>query len=185
VSIASAKSWQLIADRLASESSERRRDMLAAVAEHVVAEVGGDIPALMATMVPEPQYHFWGNPSGSPGPRGRAETEAHYQQLIATGMSRLEFVVSRVVVDDENVVTEGLFRHALSGGLLGPLGASADGLSIEPGRSYLVEYLALVIWPITPEGKIAGEDIYFGTAPTVVRALEPGELPHLGLVDRI
>jgi hypothetical protein len=168
---------------LAAETSERRRAILTIVATHVEAEVRGDIPALMETLVPDPQYHFWGAVPTS-GPKGRAETEAHYQGLVATGMNRLEFAVDRVVVDDGNLITEGVFRHAVSGALIEPLGAAATGRPVSPEGWYLVEYRALVVWPVTAEGLIVGEDIFFGSNPQVVRALGSGELPHLGPPDR-
>lgn len=183
VSIEAATSWRLIADRLAAETSERCRAMLAVVATHVEAEVRGDIPALMETLVPDPQYHFWGAVP-TPGPRGLAETEAHYQGLVATGMNRLEFAVDRIVVDNDNVITEGVFRHAVSGTLIEPLSAAATGCLVSDEGWYLVEYRALVVWPVTAEGLIVGEDIYFGSNPQVVRALASGELPHLGPSDR-
>lgn len=177
-----SSSWQMIADRLEAEPSDHRRDLLLRVATHVEAEVRGDIPALMETMIDEPEYHFLGR-SGFAGPKGRVETERHYETLVATGMNRLEFDVTRVIVDDDHVITEGTFRHAVSGPMATAMAPSHDHPDVAAGW-YLVEYQAIVVWPFDASRRIVGEDIYFGTDPTIIRALASGELAHLGPADR-
>lgn len=114
---AARASWSLLAERVAHERDARRRANLEVVARHVEAEVRGDLDALMATLVPEPRYEIWGG-SSSVGPKGREEVVAHYQAMFDSGKSRLEYEVTRVVVDDDSVVTEGVFRHAYTGSAL-------------------------------------------------------------------
>src|ERR1700741_2400696 len=63
---------------------------LRAVAEHVDAEVAGEIDRLMATLVSEPAYHIWGA-SKSVGPQGFDEVRANYQSLIRSGKNRLTY----------------------------------------------------------------------------------------------
>lgn len=169
----------MLADRAADEPDPRRRDMLATVARHVEAEVAGDIDELLETLIEEPQYRFWGQ-AGLDGPKGREAVVAHYEMLKASGMNRLEFEVTRVMADDDAVVTEGWFRHAYSGAMAQMM-ASAD--EVDPTTWYLVEYLTLVVWPFDGD-LIVGEDIYFATNPEVVRPLAAGEMAHLGPVDR-
>ncbi|NMH98207.1 nuclear transport factor 2 family protein [Pseudonocardia acidicola] len=178
---AAKASWKLLADRVEQERDPRHRANLEVVARHVEEEVRGDMDALMATLVPEPQYRIWGA-SSSTGPKGHAEVVAHYQAMFDSGKSRLEYEVTRVVVDDDTVVTEGIFRHAYTGATLAGRVVAADEVDLE--RWYLVEYHALVVWPIGADGLIEGEEIYAGEPPRIVRALEPGECPHLGPVDR-
>jgi hypothetical protein len=174
-------SWRLLADRLETETDPRRRANLAVVARHVAEEVRGNVPALMTTLVPEPVYRIWGA-SASTGPRGHAEVVAHYEAMLPSGKNRLEFEVTRVVVDDDTVVTEGIFRHAYRGSTVaGRLGGSA---AVDPDTWYVVEYQCLVVWPISADGLIEGEEIYAGEPPRIVRALQPGECPHLGPVRR-
>jgi limonene-1,2-epoxide hydrolase len=174
----------MIADRLEAETDPRRKALLAVVAEHVEAEVRGDVDALMQTLVDDPQYHFYGA-QGTDGPKGHDNVIAHYNGLNAAGMNRLEFDVFRVVVDDDHVITEGWFRHAVPPMIAEMLtGTKPEHGYGMPPEWYLVEYLCLVVWPATPEGKLIGEDIYFGTPPRIVRPLAPGEAPHLGPPER-
>lgn len=178
---AARRSWRLLADKIDAEADPRRRANLEVVARHLVEEVRGDIPALMETLVAEPVYRIWGA-SSSTGPKGAAEVAAHYEAMVASGKNRLEYELSRVVVDDDTVVTDGVFRHAYRGDTLaGRLGAAADVL---PDSWYLVEYQAVVVWPISADGRIEGEEIYAGEPPRIVRELGPADCPHLGPVDR-
>ncbi|MFC9556311.1 nuclear transport factor 2 family protein [Rhodococcus sp. NPDC056960] len=176
-----AKTWRLLADRAAAEQNPRLRANMEIVARHVEAEVRGDIPALMATLVPEPRYQVWGA-STSVGPQGYDEVAEFYRAAIRIGKNRLEFEIGRVVVDRDTVLTEGVFRHAYSGAMLTARGY--EGLQDDSSAWFLVEYQALIVWPISAEGLILGEDMYAGEAPRIVRRLDAGELDHLGPVDR-
>ncbi|WP_280218355.1 nuclear transport factor 2 family protein [Nocardia neocaledoniensis] len=172
-------SWQLLVDAIASEPDPRRRRNMEIVAEHVVHEVAGDIPALLATLVPEPTYRFWG-PTESRPAQGQTAVEAHYRSLIQTGKNRLEFHITRVIADHDNVVTEGEFRFAYRGRDVTML-SNAPERPVDENARYLVAIHCLIVWPISPEGLILGEDIFAGEPPRVIRQLEPGEMPHLGL----
>lgn len=174
-------SWQLLTDAIGAERDPRRRHNLQIVAEHVVHEVAGDIPALMSTLAPDPVYHFWG-PTGTPPARGEAAVEAHYRSLTETGKNRLEFRISRVVVDHAHVVTEGEFRFAYQGADVLALPSAPD--VADSGAWYLVATHCLILWPIDENGLIRGEEVYAGEPARVLRRLAPGELPHLGPVSR-
>ncbi len=177
-----ARTWQLLADRVADERDPRAKANLEIVARHVEAEVRGDIPELMATLTAEPWYSFVGA-TDSVGPEGYDAVEGHYESLVATGKNRLEFEVTRVVADEQTVITEGVFRHAYTGQTL--LGRRFTGdAELDPTAWYFVEYQALVVWRMTPDGLIEGEDIYAAEPPRVLGRLAPGERPHLGPVNR-
>jgi hypothetical protein len=175
-------SWSLLTARLAAETDPQRRRCLEVVARHIVAEVAGDLDALKKTLVDSPQYTFWGGDS----PRCLStmeEVEAFYVENMRMGKSRLSFDLTRVVVDDRTVITEGVFRHVVRGEFL-PGRRLPDGGPLDPGTSYLTAYQALVIWPISPDGLIEGEQLYFGQPPhQVQRAVVEGEFPHLGLAS--
>jgi hypothetical protein len=177
-----AASWRLLTDRLAAESDPLRRRNLEVVARHVVAEVAGDLEALERTLVEEPRYTFWGGDSarrlGS-----MADVRDFYVTNIRVGKSRLAFDVTRVLVDEHTVVTEGVFRHVVEGRFL-PGRTLPDGGALDPRTCYLTRYQALVVWPISPEGLIEGEEIYLGQPHQVQRAVAADELPHLGLAAR-
>lgn len=175
---AAERSWQLLTERVLTEADPRRRANLEVVARHVREEVRGDIPALMRTLVAEPHYEVWGA-SESVGPKGRAEVRAFYEAAVESGKNRLEFQISRVTVDDDTVVTEGVFRHAYTGATLVRRGF-ASLTKVDVASWYLVEYQALIVWPIDSDGLIEGEQMYAGEKPRILRRLHPGECGHLG-----
>jgi SnoaL-like domain len=177
-----AQSWRLIADQAAREPDPRRKANLELVARHVDAEVRGDLDDIMKTLVAEPVYHYLGA-SPSPGPQGGAAVRAYYAESVQMGRNRLEFAVDRVVAGDDAVVTEGVFRHAYAGQVLRGRGADAAAVP-DPDGWYLVEYRALVVWPVTAEGVLSGEEVYIGEPPRIVRQLADDEEPQLGLVTR-
>ncbi|CAA0105885.1 Uncharacterised protein [Mycolicibacterium vanbaalenii] len=155
---------------------------LQVVAEHVDAEIAGDLDRLMATLVDEPIYHVWGA-SQSVGPQGHDEVRANYENLVTSGKNRLEYRVSRVVADRSCVVTEGHFVFAYPGVVL-PHDELPTGEAILADHWYLVEYKCVVLWPVDAAGRIEGEELYAGEVPQVVRALYDGELTGLGPRDR-
>ena len=61
--------WEALEKRLAETESPRQRQLIQVVIDHARAEAVGDIDGLMATLVAEPEYHFWG-PGGDRGPKG-------------------------------------------------------------------------------------------------------------------
>jgi hypothetical protein len=178
----STTSWQLLIDAIASEHDPIRKRNLEVVATHVVAEVAGDVDALLATMAPHPVYTIWGA-SSTPGPRGTEEVRAHYERLTASGKNRLEYDVMRVIAGDRVVVTEGRFRLAYPGTHV-TQNVTEAGESVLPDHWYLVSYQCLVVWPINTDGLIEGEEIYAGEVPRAHRLLQDGEFPTLGPRDR-
>ncbi|MGX4688122.1 nuclear transport factor 2 family protein [Streptomyces sp. JNUCC 63] len=174
-----APGWQPLLDRMASETDPIRRRNLDVVGRHVVEEVAGNLPKLMETLVAEPVYSVWGA-SDSVGPHGHDEVLAWYQALAGSGRNRLDYVLHRVVVDENTVVTEGDFHYAFQGDELEVGGHTEQGEMITPDGRYLVVHRAVVLWPISAEGLIEGEHIYAGERHRVVRALHAGERPELG-----
>ena len=164
-------------DAIDSATDDNVRHALALVAEHVAAEVDGDIPRLLATLVPEPTYRFWGA-GGRPGFTGEDGVRGFYEKLVGSGKNRLDFVLSRVVADASTVITEGVIHHVLDGAdLIGRVDAA-----VEAGHRYHVTYQSLIVWPVDPASKLlTGEEVYLGEEHTVVRGLGPDELTHLGL----
>ena len=65
-----------------------------------------------------------------------------------------------------------------------PLGDQIGGLQTVADRWYLVAYQCLVVWPIAEDGLIAGEEVYTGEHPRVLKALAAGEMTNLGPVNR-
>jgi limonene-1,2-epoxide hydrolase len=175
-------SWHKLLEAIDAESDPVRRANLEIVARHVVAEVAEDFDGVLDTLTPDPHYEFWGV-TQMKNADGRAAVAAHYDQLATVGMARLEFHISRVIADASNVVTEGEFRFTYSGTACrstGVVGAS----EFEDDVWYLVALHSLVVWPIDDSGRITGEIVYGGEKLRLIRALAPGEMPHLGPASR-
>lgn len=179
VSRDAAASWALLTKRATEEPDRRRRAHLETVLRHVTVEVAGDLDATMATLVAEPEYRVWGA-TDHDGPKGAAAVRSMYEASFAKGKNRLEFAVGLVMVDDDAVITEGVFRHAYRGATVIADGVGTD---LDPDARYLVQYRALVVWVMTPDSLILGEDTYKAEPARLVRRLDEGELPHLGLPD--
>jgi len=159
------RSWASLERRIAEESDPRCRAALEQVRDHMRSEIGGDLVRLMATLVDEPNYHLWGLPTEG-GPKGRVAVEEFYRQMIAGGGHRFEFSIERIVVDHETVVTEGLMRQRVPGSAIAASGIEqVAGEAIDSEADYLAETQILTVWPIAADGRIIGEDIYFGSPP--------------------
>lgn len=159
------RTWQALEERLKTETDPRRRLLLEGVRDHMRTEIRGQLEPLMATLVDEPRYHFWGM-GAEVGPKGREAVESFYKQMIATGGNRFEFDVRRIVVDEDAVVTEGMMRQIFPGSAVQASGIEqVDGQPVEAEASYLAQYQILTVWPAAPDGRIMGEDIYMGGQP--------------------
>jgi len=159
------QSWAPIEARIAKEKDPRRRQLLEQVRDHMRTEIGGDLVGLMATLADEPRYHFWGVPVEG-GPKGRAAVEDFYRQMIAGGGHRFHFGIERIVVDDDSVVTEGRIRQKVPGAAIVASGVEeVEGEPVDSDATYLSETQLLTIWPMNSDGRIIGEDIYFGSPP--------------------
>jgi hypothetical protein len=176
--VTAATSWKLLAERADTESDPRRRALLQTVLRHLESEVAGDLDTTMDTLTDDPDYRVWGATDHT-GPRGRDAVRRMYEGQQVIGKNRLEYHIDRVLVDDD-VVTDGVFRHAYRGAQL-VIDGVADAADVNPDERYLIEYRALVVWVMSPDGLIDSEDTYKAEPARVVRRLQADELPHLGL----
>lgn len=165
VSFEPERTWLPLEQRIEQETDPRRRQLLVQVRDHMRSEIRGELEALMKTLVDEPEYHFWGVPVEA-GPKGRTAVAAFYQQMIAGGGNRFHFDVRRIVVDDDAVVTEGRMLQQVPGTALAASGITeVEGQPVEAEATYLAETQLLTVWPAAEDGRLIGEDIYFGSAP--------------------
>jgi limonene-1,2-epoxide hydrolase len=154
--------WAPLEERIAREKNPRLRQLLQQVRDHMQTEIQGDLEALMNTLSDEPNYHFWGVEMDAP--KGRAAVRVFYDQMISTGGNRFHFRIHRVVVDEDSVVTEGTMRQRVPGAAVTAFGIEeVEGRAVEPEADYLAESQILTVWPADAEGRILGEDIYFGS----------------------
>jgi hypothetical protein len=159
------ESWAALDRRIEQETNSRRRQLLEQVRDHMCTEIRGELDGLMATLVDEPRYHFWGTPVEG-GPKGRSAVEDFYRQMIAGGGNRFHFDIERIVVDDDSVVTEGKMRQKVPGAAIAASGLEeVAGEPVDSEATYLAETHILTVWPMSSDGRIIGEDIYFGSQP--------------------
>jgi hypothetical protein len=178
-----ARSWKLLSERLASETDARLRSNLEVVVRHVEAEVGGDIPALMATLVPQPEYEFLSD-SGPSAASGFDSIKALYERAVEYSRNRREFELSLVLADRDHVVTEGALRQVMAGRHIESFGIGYEQ-EPKPDGWYLTEALTLIVWPITPEGLISGERVFLVQKERIVRQIRAHEFPHMGPLERL
>src|SRR3954469_17451491 len=112
--IQQSRMWTALEERLAVTSDSRHRQMLAVVIEHAKAEAVRSVERLLATLVDDPQYHFWVN-GRDLGPKGAAEVRAYYVDFVVNGGAIFESPKDRIVVDDHCVVTEASVLNLVSG----------------------------------------------------------------------
>ena len=159
------RSWEALERRMAEEKDPRRLKLLTEVRDHMKTEIGGQLDGLMATLTAEPQYHFRGL-GFDMGPKGRETVHAFYRDMIAGGGHRFMFDIQRIVVDEHSVVTEGIMRSATAGAALIESGVTeVEGEAVDPEAQYVGEDLILTVWPADEDGKLIGEDIWFGSPP--------------------
>jgi hypothetical protein len=163
--------WRSVEERLAKTTDPRHRKMLETVAEHGKAEAAGSVDGLMGTLVDDPQYHFW-NGGQDYGPKGYDAVMKFYEGFVASGAGFFESYKPRIVVDDENVVTESVMRQLLPGAV-----AVARGYQVpDPDGHYIVRTRTVIFWPFDEDGRLIGEDSY-NTSDQAFEQVPEEELP--------
>jgi hypothetical protein len=178
--------WQHLEERLQRTTSPRQRRMLQTIIDHAKAEAAGSVDGLMATLCADPRYHFW---SGGQdwGPKGNAAVRGFYENFVAGGEGFFESRKSRIVVDDDAVVTETELRQLVPGAV-----AARRGYAIpDPDGHYLVYARTVILWPFNEAGELLGEDSYGSSDTSVFEQVPFDELPpayvamlhQIGLAD--
>ena len=151
------RTWSAVEDRLAVETDPLLRRNLEQLLLHMKAEAAGDLETLMATVADDATYQAFGSPPEN-SPRGKAAVRKFYEDFIASGATRLQFAIDRLVVDKHCILTEGVMRIAYPGARLAAYGITVD----DPEAFYLYEAHMAVLWPINADGLFTGEDSYTG-----------------------
>lgn len=171
-------SWLPLQRAAAAEPDQRRAALIREVARHMETEIKGQLEPLMATLTAEPVYHFWGN-----GPtmvlQGRDAVAGFYAGMFATGRQQFEVVVEKVIANADNVVTEGRVKQVHVGRDLKAQGITRVGdVEVRDDDLWLADAQLITVWPADADGKLIGEDIYFGQNPMqTLRRIERSELP--------
>jgi hypothetical protein len=164
--------WTDLEARLARTENPRHRKLLETVITHGKAEAELDVDALMATLTPDPQYHFWrdGRDFGPKGPDG---VRAYYEAFAKGGGAVFESPKERICVDDDMIVHEGVLRNLIPGLL-----AKARGYNVpsEAGH-YLVRFRSVILWEFDADGRAVGEDSYSSIDPDAFERVDEADLP--------
>jgi len=153
-----SRTWAKVEERLAVETDPVLRRNLTTVLEHMKAESVGDVDGLLATLTDDTSYHAYGTTEPALNPVGKAAVRTFYDNFIASGATRLQLDVDRLVVDRDCVLTEGVMRMAYPGRTLMARGIDVD----DPDAFYLYETRMATLWPMDEHGKARGEDTYTG-----------------------
>lgn len=155
--IDTTRTWAAVEERLASETDPVLRQRLEMLRRHMIAEAAGDLDVLMSTLAPQPSYNAYGqDPSVSP--QGTEAVHQFYSNLIASGATRLEFDIKRLLVERDCILTEGIMKMAWPGRALQAKGIEVD----DPDAFYLYVDRMATLWPFDENGQILGEDTYTG-----------------------
>jgi hypothetical protein len=156
--IEQTRTWAAVEERLASETDPTLIHNLELVLDHMKSEAAGDLDGLLVTLADDAKYHAYGAPpEGSP--TGKAEVRRFYEDFIASGATRLQLDIDRLVVDKHCILTEGVMRMAYPGSTLAARGIPVD----DESAYYLYEARMATLWPFNDEGLIVGEDTYTGS----------------------
>jgi len=175
-----AVTWVRVEERLAVETDPVLRRNLETLLAHMKAEAVGDLDGLLATLSDDVAYHSYGTPDVPElNPVGKAGVRRFYADFIASGATKLQLDIDRLVVDRTCIVTEGTMRMAYPGRTLAARGIAVD----DPDASYLYETRMAVLWPFDEHGLARGEDTYTagdGFAGIASRKLDPADIAGYG-----
>jgi hypothetical protein len=159
--------------RIAATANPRHRALLQNFREHLVAELAGDVDAIMETQCASPQYHFYGSGAGDFGPKGFDAVRGFYQNIFALGYNKLRYDIDRFIIDDGGLFHEGQMHIVFPGSALRAMGLPCDDLS----GNYVFSYRQAAIFHYDERGVCTGEDTYSDgpLTPERLRKLTPAE----------
>jgi len=168
--------WSALEERLERTDNPRQRQMLETVIEHVRAEVDRSLDRLMATLIANPQYHFWVG-GKDVGPKGYEAVRDYYATFVASGGAVMQTPKDRIVVDDATIAYEGTISNIVPGRV-----AKARGYHVADVSShYLVRFRNVVFWSFDDDGLALGEDSYTAIDPDDFEPLDRADLPEVYL----
>jgi hypothetical protein len=171
--------WAALEERLARTENPRHRQMLQVVIGHAKAEADRSVEHLMATLVDDPQYHFWVG-GRDVGPKGADRVRSYYVDFVRGGGALFESPKDRVVVDDHNIVSEADVVNLVSGTI-----ARRRGYLVpDESGHYLVRFRNVVFFEFGDDPTHAlGEDSYTSIALHALERVRDEKLPPAYLDD--
>jgi len=149
--------------------------MLAAVIEHAKAEADCSVDRLMATLIDDPQYHFWVH-GRDVGPKDMTRFGSTTSTTRQAAAPVFESPKDRVVVDDHHVVSEADVRNYVPGRV-----AKARGYSVpDDSGHYLVRFRNVVFFEFAEDPTRAlCEDSYTKIDPDAWERVADEDLPQV------
>ena len=171
-------SWRLLEEKAQEVTNPRHKAMLTKIRDHMDFEINGQLEELLGTLTPHPYYHFWGN--NVMNINGMAGVRAFYTDLIASGANQFEVALEKIVVDDENVVTEGRVKQAFTAKEILAMGITEiNGEALDKVALYVTSTQLITVWPVDENGQIIGEDVYLSSDPFAdCEKITPADLPE-------
>jgi hypothetical protein len=160
---------------LGKAKTPKQKEHLDTVISHSKGEVLANLDMVLPTLSDDPQYHEYGvfaDRKEDTGPKGLAEVTANYTDMVESGSYIIESKKTRVVVADDEIVTEGTYRQILPAAVAKKLGFAQDDSA---ATHYLVAARTIVFWEFDADGRATGEDRY--VFPTSVTPLNDEDLP--------
>ncbi len=166
-----------ITRRLEGETNPEYRRMLEEVRFHITVEAACDVEPALARLAPNPEYVLFDHSSSPVTISGVDNVRRYfYDVLVARIDPRLEWDITRCLVDGRTVVTEGKMKNAIRGTTLISMGFE----QADPDTFYLQEAQHLVLWPFDEQLRLIGETVYYGyTSPlaeSLNRPLTPDDI---------
>ena len=135
----------------------RRRALLDVHLAHMKAEiVDRDVEAVMATMVENPAFWFYGT-SGMASFEGQEATRAFYASIFEVPENAVGMEMEHIDVGDDRIVIE---CHVLMSSDHVAIAFPEIARNLGPGRPAVLRKRACLVIPFV-DGKMAGETHYF------------------------
>jgi hypothetical protein len=173
------KSWISLKEKADKIFNEKHKILLNEVANHMEAEIKGQLDLLMSTLTAEPVYHFWRVSDVNMILNGYEEVSGFYSNMFQNGGEQFEVVTKRIIVNDDGVITEGKVKQVYTKDNLKLMGLTKDTFSeIDNSDLWLSNTQLITVWPSDPDLKLVGEDIYFGENPMeTLKPINENEIP--------
>ncbi|WP_196073049.1 hypothetical protein [Nakamurella alba] len=153
--------WTSYEPHMHKATTDRQRRQLAKVVAHAKGEVQADLEPVLASLAPDPQYHEFGvfaDVPGDTGPKGWKAVVENYEQMVECGSYVIESIKDRLMIDDEQIVTDGRYRQILPAKVAKEMGYVAQ--DDDRADHYMLSGITVVFWHFDENEMALGEDRY-------------------------
>ena len=153
------KSWIPLREKADETENLSHKKLLNEVANHMEAEIKGQLDPLMNTLTAEPVYHFWRVSDVNMILNGYDEVSGFYSNMFENGGEQFEVVAKRIIVNDDGVITEGKVKQVYTKDNLKLMGLTSETFpNLDKSDLWLSNTQLITVWPSDPDLKLVGED---------------------------